>query len=310
MKRHLTSNLWLLFLTVLICAVLYPAVLLGIGQLLLHDKANGSLINDKEGKVIGSRLIAQPFAGDEYFQPRPSAVSYNAAATGGSNLGPNNPALRKRVVGMLGTLLKYHDGKPIGPDIVVWVKENLSQDRAILSEWLQTDGNLTERWGGANAAFLKGWEKDHAVATAEWRSANPNTVDVPPAVLAGLFFETYVKDSTVVWPESDGKDLQTAFFELWWMAHPESNVEPVPSDLVMASGCGLDPHITVKAARYQLDRVANKWADTTRKNPNQIQSEIDTLLQERAAAPLGGLAGIKLVNVLEINLALQERFAL
>jgi K+-transporting ATPase ATPase C chain len=275
---------------------------------MLHDKANGSLIKDKEGNVIGSHLLAQPFAGDEYFQPRPSAVSYNAAATGGSNLGPNNPALRKRVVGMLGTLLKYRDGKPVGPDIAAWVQENLKKDRAILSQWIETDGNLAERWGGANAEFLKNWEKEHQAATAKWHSDNPDSADVPPTVLAGLFFESYLQDSSVAWPETDGKDLQTAFFELWSKAHPQADVEPVPADMVMTSGCGLDPHITLKAAQYQLDRVAAKRAEVTKREPAEVRKEIEAMLNEQAAAPLGGLVGVQLVNVLEMNIALQKRY--
>jgi K+-transporting ATPase ATPase C chain len=233
-------------------------------------------------------------------------VSYNAAATGGSNLGPNNPALRKRVVGMLGTLLKYRDGKPVGPDIAAWVQENLKKDRAILSRWIQADGNLAERWGGANADFLKSWEKDHQDATAKWRGENPDTADVPPTVLAGLFFESYLKDSSLAWPETDGKDVQTAFFELWWKAHPQADVEPVPSDMVMASGAGLDPHLTLKSALYQLDRVAAKRAEMTKRDQAEVRKEIEALLRDKAAAPLGGLVGVDLVNVLEINLALQE----
>ena len=85
MSAHLRANLWLLALTVLLCSVLYPLVLLGIGQTMFHEQAQGSLVRDADGNAIGSRLIAQPFAADEYFQPRPSAVSYNGAASGASN---------------------------------------------------------------------------------------------------------------------------------------------------------------------------------------------------------------------------------
>jgi len=85
MTAHIRANLWLLTLTVLLCSVLYPLVLLGIGQTIFHDKAQGSLLTDKQGHPIGSKLIAQPFTSDEYFQPRPSAASYNAAASGASN---------------------------------------------------------------------------------------------------------------------------------------------------------------------------------------------------------------------------------
>jgi K+-transporting ATPase ATPase C chain len=307
MYRHIVSNLILLVATIVICSVLYPGVLWCIGQVALREKANGSLITNKEGVVVGSRLIAQPFAGDEYFQPRPSAVGYNGAATGGSNLGPNNPALRKRVAGMLGTLLKYRDGKPVGPDIVTWVKANLEKDRTILNRWVAADGNLAERWGGANAEFLASWEKEHQGATADWHKKNPDT-DANPAVLAGLFFGSYVNDAATAWPETDGKDVQIAFFELWWKEHSNAAIEAVPSDLVMTSGAGLDPHITLKAARYQLDRVAGKWAETTNQEPAQVKQEIEVLIKEKSSAPLGGLVGVEMVNVLELNLALKDRF--
>lgn len=308
MIRHLTANLWLLVLTMLICAVAYPLALLGIGQVVFPTKANGSLITDKSGKLIGSHLIAQPFSGDEYFQPRPSAVSYNAAATGGSNWGANNPNLRKRVVSALGPMLKYRNGHPIGPDIVTWVRESLRQDRTNLTRWVESDPYLSERWGAANADALAVWEKEHSTETEGWHGDNPGK-EITPTDLAGLFFQSYVKGTTKDWPETDGLDLQIAFFEHWWRAHPKADVEPIPADLVMTSGCGLDPHITLKAAVYQLDRVAAKWAATTQSDPVQTKKEIESLLHKQARAPLGGLVGVKLVNVLEVNLALKEKYA-
>ena len=133
MSRHITANLCLLILTTLICAVIYPLGLIAIGQTFFPNKASGSILTDESGKPLGSSLIAQPFTGPQYFQPRPSAVSFNAAATGGSNWGANNPNLRKRVVGMLGPMLKYRNGQAVGPDIVAWVQASLKQDRDILT---------------------------------------------------------------------------------------------------------------------------------------------------------------------------------
>ena len=60
MNAHLRANLWLLALSVLLCSVLYPLALLGIGQTLFHDKAQGSLVTDSQGSPIGSGLIASP----------------------------------------------------------------------------------------------------------------------------------------------------------------------------------------------------------------------------------------------------------
>src|SRR5208337_3286390 len=123
MMRHLRANLWLLLLTVLVCCVLYPLVLLGIGQTVFPNNARGSLIDTNgrpaasEKEAVGSRLIAQPFTGEEYFQPRPSAVSYNAEASGASNWGANNYLLRDRVARQLGPIVKYRSGARKGQSI-------------------------------------------------------------------------------------------------------------------------------------------------------------------------------------------------
>lgn len=307
MFAHLRSNILLLLLTVLICCVCYPAVLWAIGQTVFRDQAEGSLIYGKDGQPIGSRLIAQPFKGNGYFHPRPSAVSYNAAASGGSNWGASNPNLRKRVVASIGPILKYRDGRPVGPDIVAWVRDGLKQDPTILSKWVQADPYLTERWGAANSNFLKEWGSKHEANVALWRRDHSDH-EIGPTELAALYFASYGKGETTAWPESDGIDLQVAFFELWWTDHAQSDVEPIPADLVTTSGSGLDPHITLKAALYQLDRVAANRAATKKTDVATIKTEIERLLRNNAHAPLGGVAGVELINVLEVNLMLDEQF--
>jgi len=87
----------------IVCCGLYPLVVFGISQALFRDKANGSLILDNNGAVRGSKLLAQGFTSDKYFYPRPSAAGtgYDAASSGGSNLGPTsqklNDAIKDRV---------------------------------------------------------------------------------------------------------------------------------------------------------------------------------------------------------------------
>jgi potassium-transporting ATPase KdpC subunit len=98
MKEFRTAALATASLAVILCC-LYPLCVWGLGQLLFPNQADGSLLTDA-GTVVGSRLIGQGFSGREYFHPRPSAAGsgYDAAASGGSNLGP----LSKKLIDAVG----------------------------------------------------------------------------------------------------------------------------------------------------------------------------------------------------------------
>jgi len=164
----------------------YHALFWAIGRTLFPGQAEGSLIRRADGAVVGSRLIAQRFTRPEYFQPRPSAVDYNAASTGGTNFGPSNP--------------------------------------------------------------------DHLAAVRNRRDA-------------------IVKQEGVEAGE-------------------------IPSEMVTASGGGLDPHIPPAAATLQAPRVA-----AARGVPVERVRE---LIRARTEPPAFGLLGRARVNVLELNLALDE----
>ena len=112
MKEHLRPALTMLALLTVLIGLVYPLAVTGLAQLLFPHQANGSLIV-RDGKMVGSKLIGQPFDGPKYFWSRPSATSpfpYNAAASGGSNLGPTNPVFIEAVKARVGALRAANPG--------------------------------------------------------------------------------------------------------------------------------------------------------------------------------------------------------
>ncbi|WP_313915223.1 potassium-transporting ATPase subunit KdpC [Tahibacter sp.] len=97
-------------LFVVVCGLVYPTVATLLGGWLFPHQANGSLI-ERDGRVVGSSLVAQPFADARYFQPRPSAASFDPKAVSGSNLASSNPALRERMA-KDSTAVATRDGVP------------------------------------------------------------------------------------------------------------------------------------------------------------------------------------------------------
>ncbi len=122
MGRQLRAAIVALVSFTLLTGVVYPVALTGLAQFLFRDSANGRLLL-RDGRVIGSTLIGQPFDDPKYFWSRPSATSpspYDAAASSGSNLGPTNPALPVAVAARIAALRTADPGntKAIPVDLV------------------------------------------------------------------------------------------------------------------------------------------------------------------------------------------------
>jgi K+-transporting ATPase ATPase C chain len=122
MRSTLVTALRALLVLTALTGFAYPVVVNLLAGALFADQANGSLI-ERRGRVVGSRLIGQPFAGQRYFWGRPSAtgpVPYNAAASSGANVGPTNPALAERLIASVASMRAAHPTQkgPVPVDLV------------------------------------------------------------------------------------------------------------------------------------------------------------------------------------------------
>ena len=334
MIRYLWKSILLLTFSVIICCCVYPLALWVIGQTVFPFQANGSLVAGPDGKTVGSLLIAQPFTKDEYFQPRPSAASYDASASASSSLAASNYGLRDRVARALGPIVKYRGGpkkgQPIAPDIESWFQKDIYQGKPqIVAQWANLHNSLAQSWvtgDPSHAAYVNDWAKAHPDLVANWIKENPGAPEPKAADLAVLFFENFSKENpgkfpatinqtgsdgkavTTIGPVNEGSDIQSTFCLMWREEYPDADLEDVPGDLVTASASGLDPHVTLQNAEYQLDRVTSKWAENLKRNPTEVREEIERILAQNSSAPWGGLAGEKFVNVLEVNLELCKKY--
>jgi len=129
MKKNLVTAVLMTIATTILLGIIYPLVVTGIAQLLFPNKANGQLIR-RDGKVIGSRIIGQPFVGAGYFHSRPSAAGngYDAANSGGTNLGPTNRKLIDRVAGDAAQLHSENPDLPVPVDLVTTSASGLDPD--------------------------------------------------------------------------------------------------------------------------------------------------------------------------------------
>lgn len=109
MKRIIGPALRLFGILTVITGVIYPVAVTAVARIFLAQPAGGSLI-EREGRVVGSALVAQPFTEDRYFWPRPSASGHATVASGASNLGPASGKLQAQVAGRVQALRAAHGG--------------------------------------------------------------------------------------------------------------------------------------------------------------------------------------------------------
>jgi K+-transporting ATPase ATPase C chain len=129
MKKNLLIAVLMTIATTVLLGLIYPLVVTGIAQVIFPDKANGQLIR-RNGQVVGSRIIGQAFGGPGYFHSRPSAAGngYDAANSGGSNLGPTNQKLVDRFKQDLPKLQAENPGKPVPIDLLTTSASGLDPD--------------------------------------------------------------------------------------------------------------------------------------------------------------------------------------
>ncbi len=148
MKKNLITAILMTIETTVLLGIFYPLLVTGLAQLIFPNQANGQLLRGKDGVIIGSRLIGQPFSGPGYFHSRPSAAGaagYDASASSGSNLGPTNAQLISRVNGAVAKLQAGNPGVPIPVDLITTSASGLDPDITPAAAKFQIRRVATER---------------------------------------------------------------------------------------------------------------------------------------------------------------------
>lgn len=159
MLQQLRPALVALAIFTILTGVAYPLAVTGITQAAFDGEANGSRLH-LDGELRGSEMIAQPFDGPRWFHPRPSAVEYTAAGSGGSNLGPTNPEL---LAGILRRVEAYRDENALADGVPVPID-------AVTTSGSGLDPHISPRNARLQAhriADTRGLDIDHALALVE-----------------------------------------------------------------------------------------------------------------------------------------------
>lgn len=130
MKKNLLISVLMTIVTTVLLGLVYPLVVTALAQLFFRDKANGQLVQ-RNGTVVASRIIAQPFVGAGYFHPRPSAAGangYDPTASAGTQYGPTNQKLVDRVNTDVASAQAENPGRPVPIDLVTTSASGLDPD--------------------------------------------------------------------------------------------------------------------------------------------------------------------------------------
>jgi len=146
MKKNLIIAILMTIVTTVLLGIIYPLVVTGLSQVLFRDKANGQLIA-RDGNIVGSRIIGQSFTGAGYFHSRPSAAGagYDAANSGGTNLGPTNKVLITRVEQDSAALHAENPNAPVPVDLVTTSASGLDPEISIAAAEFQAPRIAHER---------------------------------------------------------------------------------------------------------------------------------------------------------------------
>ena len=142
MKETLRPALVSLLVFTALCGIVYPVVMDGIAAVVFPHQATGSLIHDKDGHVVGSELIGQPFDNPAYFWSRPTAeANYDASNSQATNYGPSNPALRDQATARIAALhaVDPDNAAPVPVDLVTASASGLDPDISPAAAYYQVD---------------------------------------------------------------------------------------------------------------------------------------------------------------------------